>query len=164
MLNARYGELLKQASALAVMGGSAYALRHALDRAPLAVEQAPVLDAAPLLRRHRPLLRTVDALYALDQNEQIGELIEHVERILEMSDEASSRGAASTIALATCINREVVEARRCATELLRAGRYRADSRRLERCIQCADEHVPAFEAILEQILHNAILDTSPQAS
>lgn len=154
MLNLR-ADVVRQASALAVLGGSACAARYAINRTTLGVEKRPDVVATTHLRKHRPLLGILDSLATIDTSAMLPGIIADVEHALGLADQARTNGSASA---ARVMHDLVGDLNRSVRALVDAARKGARGKLLEACVRCVEDTVPALESILDQLLHNAMLD------
>ena len=142
--------LLRQASAMALMGGSAYAVRFLGDRA-LSDLPAPI-EATRYLRHHKPLARALRHLCKLEQEELFADLVQRIEGILELLQSERNSG------VGVGVHTEATRAQVALDRILTAAKRGASDRRLEACVECAEEHIPCVKDILDSFVHNAILD------
>ena len=148
--------VLRQASALAIVGSSALAFQKIAAR--MRPEHVPPsLSHTTHLKRHQTLMRALSAIGRLEQDALFDALVARIERILVLSHEAASDRR--SIAIGAAVNRESNEAQSTLERLIQAAKQGASDRRLEACVFCVDEHVPTILSILESIVHNVILDT-----
>ena len=149
-------QTIRQASVLALMGGSAYALRYLRGLRGIPMHQC-VADTE-YLRQHRALVVALNGIEQLKQTSTFEMLVHQLERVLQLSVDAGRERRESVI-VGACVNSEVNNATRTLERLLHQAKRGADDAALEKCVECAEEHVPSILSILESIVHNAILDT-----
>jgi hypothetical protein len=110
------------------------------------------------VRQHRALVSALNGIEQLQQTDTFELLVQQLDRVLELSIEAERQQRDSAV-IGSCVNFEVNKARRTIDRLLANAKRGANDAILEKCVECAEEHVPSIVCILESIVHNAILDT-----
>lgn len=149
-------QTLRQASVLAVMGGSAYALRYFKGLRALPMHDS--VARTHHLKHHRALVVALNGIEQLRQTNTFELLVEQLDRVLQLSVEAE-RQQRDSVMIGSCVNAEVNSAMRTMELLITQAKRGADDAILETCVECAEEHVPSIVSVLESIVHNAILDT-----
>lgn len=145
----------KQVSALVALGAGALFLKQASHKD---YSSDPLFDGTIELRKHANLIKLLHDLQTLKQ--PLKSVVTVIEQILEISAYVSKHKEAPRLRQYTIeLNKHITTAKSIIANTIDAAkRERDDPEVLMACIDCTQEVVPAFDAVFESILHNAMLD------
>lgn len=120
-----------------------------------------ILTQAPRVAAHSNLSRVISRMRDIDPDHvMIDQLVKVTEMVLDAADETSKcANVSESERMVVVVSRLVTRAQDTVAQIVQHAKrdHRDDIVRM--CVHAMDDEVPAFESIMESVLHNAMLDS-----
>lgn len=150
-------DVARQASVLALLGGSAYALRYVPFKKRSDVPDC-IKSTEYLSSQYPSLVKHLQSFRRVDEDDLFETLVRCIESVLCTVNSDSSQEEMNTRCIR--LNHGILRVSEVLNDFER--RMRRNRRlNIEYIVQCVEEDRPAIDGIMDALLHNFMLDASP---